>query len=166
MNQSKLQIYTSIAEIVSAFAIVISLLYAGYEFRHSSTLSSREVDVLLFERSGHANRMLIETPGLAEIVLTGRTNPEKLSAADWLRFETYQRTWFNTWEIAWYHHDDGILDEVTWIEWNNYFELAAQRRNVNVWSKIRIDFQGDFRTHVDEVMGLRVSIGPDSPIQE
>ncbi len=96
MNQSKLQTYTSIAEIVSAFAIVVSLLHAGYEFRHSSTLSSREVDVLLFERSGYANRMLIETPGLAEIVLTGRTNPEKLSGADWLRFETFQRIWFNT----------------------------------------------------------------------
>jgi hypothetical protein len=100
MDKTRLQTYASIGEIVSAVAIVLSLIYAGYEFRQSSTLTSRDVDVLLFERSLETNRMLVESPGLAEILLAGRTNPESLTGADWLRFETYQQMWFNSWEIA------------------------------------------------------------------
>jgi hypothetical protein len=166
MDSSKLRTYTSIAEIVSALAIVVSLLYAGYEFRHSSTLTSRDVDVLLFERSHNTNRLLLEAPGLAEIVLVGRTNPESLSGADWLRFETYQRMWFNTWEIAWYHHADGILNDVTWNEWDYYFKTAAKRRSSDVWAGIRIDFQGEFRDYVDAVMGVGSSMTPGSAVPE
>lgn len=47
MEQSKLQTYASIGEIISAFAIVVSLIYAGYEFRHSGTLSNRDAESLL-----------------------------------------------------------------------------------------------------------------------
>ena len=49
MNARKLQAYASLAEVVSAAAIIVSLLYVGYEFRRTGTLTSREVDVMLFE---------------------------------------------------------------------------------------------------------------------
>ena len=163
MDKTRLQTYASIGEIVSAVAIVLSLIYAGYEFRQSSTLTSRDVDVHLFERSQETNRMLVESPGLAEILLVGRTNSESLTGADWLRFETYQQMWFNSWEIAWYHHADGILDDVTWNEWNGYFVQASERRNVEVWARIRVDFQGDFRDHVDASMGIEPGPKVDSP---
>lgn len=50
MNKDRVLIYASLAEIVSALAIVISLLYVVSEFRRTETLTSREVDTILFER--------------------------------------------------------------------------------------------------------------------
>jgi hypothetical protein len=41
MDGKKLQTYASLAEVIAAFAAIISLLYAGYE-RRTSTLSNRE----------------------------------------------------------------------------------------------------------------------------
>jgi hypothetical protein len=50
MNKKKFQYYASIAEIVSAIAIVVSLLYVGYEISRTNILDSRDIDELLFER--------------------------------------------------------------------------------------------------------------------
>ena len=58
MDQNKLQTYASLAEVLSAVAIIISQLYVGYEVRRTSTLSSREADIILFERGR-------ESPGMA-----------------------------------------------------------------------------------------------------
>lgn len=110
MDRERLQTYASLAEVISAVAIIISLLYVGYEVRRTSTLSSREADVILFERGREANRILIESPGMAEIVVAAGTAPDRMSAPDRLRYLAYQHDFFDTWEIAWYHHADGILD--------------------------------------------------------
>jgi hypothetical protein len=67
MNERELQAYASLAEVVSALAIIVSLLYVGFEFRRTRTMSSREADVVLYERLQESNRMLVETPGLNEV---------------------------------------------------------------------------------------------------
>ena len=55
------------AEMISAVAIIISLLYVGYEIRQTQVLSQRSVDELLFARNEESNRVLIENPDFAEI---------------------------------------------------------------------------------------------------
>ena len=69
MKMEKFQKYAAVAEIVSAVAIVISLVYVGYEFRRTQTLSSNDVDKILFERVQEMNGMLIQVPDLANLVL-------------------------------------------------------------------------------------------------
>ncbi|MEN8377026.1 MAG: hypothetical protein ABFS34_16500 [Gemmatimonadota bacterium] len=156
MKTRRLQAYASLAEIISALAIIASLLYVGYEFRRTSTISSREADLVLFERGREANRLLIESPGLAEIVVAAASAPEKLSEADRLRFLTYQHDFFDSWEIGWYYHADGILDTDEWLEWNEWFTAMARRRPAWAWTENRQNFTGpDFRQHVDEALAGR-----------
>jgi len=153
MNQAKLQIYASLAEVVSAVAIVVSLLYVGSEFRRTNTVSSREADVALYERLEDANRMLVETPGLAETLVTWETTPEDLSEADRRRLLAFQQNFFETWELGWYYHDDGILDESSWTEWDRWFRAEARRRPVSAWDEIRVRFASEsFRSHVDSAL--------------
>ena len=157
MEQSKLQSYASIGEIISAVAIVVSLIYAGYEFRQSETLSSREVETLLFERFREMNQLEIQTPGLAEVLIAGVADPAALSPGDRRRFETFERGFYNNWEIAWYYHRDGILDAATWNDWDSYFQQSVQERAAWVWPAIRKDFLSDlagpkFHDHVDAVL--------------
>ena len=153
MEQSRIQSYAAVAEVVSAAAIIVSLLYVGYEYRRTSTMSSREADVILFERTREANRILIESPGMADIVVLAETAPESLSAADSLRFLAYQHDFFDTWEIAWYYHTDGILETDTWEEWDRWFSEEARRAPDFSWRETRHHFTGeDFRGHVDRAL--------------
>lgn len=153
MNESKLQAYASLAEVISAVAIIVSLLYVGYEFRHTSTMSSREADLVLFEREREANRLLIESPGLAEIVITAEVAPQELSEADRLRYLTYQHDFFDTWEIGWYYHADGILDEDVWADWDEWFTQVARVQPAFAWTENRENFTGgEFLRHVDSLL--------------
>lgn len=153
MNERRLQAYASLAEVVSALAIIISLLYAGYEFRRSNTMSSREADVLLYERVREANRLMIETPGLAEILVEAQTAPEDLSAAERVRFLAFQHSFFDSWELGWNQHDDGILDETTWREWDDWFVQEARRRPSFAWTDNEHNFTGEaFRRHVEAAL--------------
>ncbi|MDP2481313.1 MAG: hypothetical protein Q8W51_11490 [Candidatus Palauibacterales bacterium] len=154
MDRDRVQTWASIAEIVSALAIVVSLVYAGYQFRRSTTLSSSDAAAVLIERFRESNKLLIESPGLAKIVLAGRARSADLSEADRLRYRTFEREFFNTWEAAWLYHADGILDAPTWADLDDYFAVAAKRRPARVWVQVREDFPEEpFRAHVDSVMG-------------
>lgn len=156
MNEKKLQVYASLAEVVSGLAIIVSLLYAGYEFRRSHTMSSREADLLLYERLQEANQLIIETPGLAEILLEAATTPEDLPEADRIRLLAFHQDFFESWEIGWYYHEDGILNEVSWSDWDDYFAGEARRRPAFAWGEIRNHFAGEsFRQHVDSVLSTR-----------
>lgn len=155
MDARKLQAYASLAEVVSAVAIVLSLLYAANEFRRAGTISGREADVILFERVQEANRQLIETPELAEILVTANEAPDTLSDADRLRFLAYEHDFFDGWEIGWSYHADGILDEETWHEWDEWFTAEARRRPLLGWAENRKHFTGEpFRRHVDEALAV------------
>lgn len=153
MDQNRLQSYASIAEVVSAVAIIISLLYVGYEVRRTSTVTSREADVILFERGRELNRLLIESPGLAEIVVEAETAPDDMSEANRLRYLAYQHDFFDSWEIGWYYHADGILDTDAWLDWDEWFTGEARARPAFAWTQNRHHFTGlDFRDHVDRLL--------------
>lgn len=153
MDERKLRTYASLAEVVAAFAVIISLCYAGYELRRSSTLSSREADGILFERVSQANRLLAASPEIAEIMVTAGRDAGALSEADRMRFLALQHDFFDSWEIGWDYHKDGILDDETWNEWDRWFSSEARRRPSFSWSDIRQHFTGpDFRDHVDGIL--------------
>lgn len=156
MDRNRVQTYAAVAEVISALALVLSLLYAGYQLRRSTTVTSSDAAAVLTERFRESNKLLIESPGLAKIVLAGRAGSADLSDADRLRYETFEREFFNTWEAAWLYHDDGILDASTWADLDAYFTTAAKRRPAGVWVRIREDFpEQPFRAHVNAVMGTR-----------
>ena len=153
MNERKLQVYATLAEVVSALAIIVSLLYVGYEVRRTNTMSSREADVALYERLQEANRMLVETPGLAETLVAWETSPEDLSEPDRRRLLAFQQNFFETWELGWYYHDDGILDESSWTEWDRWFTAEARRRPVSAWNDVQDRFASEsFRGHVTSAL--------------
>ncbi len=155
MNDKKLETVVSWARIVSALAVIVSLLYVGYEFRRTSALTSQEVDGILFERAQKANSTLVESSGIAEIVLAAARAPDEMSEADRLRYLAYQHNFFDSWEIAWNYHEDDILDVESWTTWDEWFAREAMLRPRFGWTENRHNHTGTgFRTHVDEVLSM------------
>lgn len=81
--------------------------------------------------------MLVETPGLAETLVEFETTPQDLSDADRLRLLAFQQSFFETWELGWHYHQDGILNEDSWIEWDRWFISEARRQPVSAWKDTR-----------------------------
>lgn len=151
MNRERVQVYASVAEIISALAIVVSVLYVVSEFRRSATLTSQEVNVILYERTRAFEETLVESPDLARIVITAAAEPEAVPEADRLRYLAYQHIFFDTWEIAWDYHDDGILDDPAWDSWDAWFVSEAGRRPDFGWTENRHNYTNpEFVRHVDE----------------
>jgi hypothetical protein len=152
-NERKLQTIASFGEIVSALAVVVSLLYAVYEIRRTQTLSSRDVDEVLFASVQASNTLLIESPILADIIVEANRDSEGLSEAERMRYLAFQHIFFDAWEIAWSYHVDGILSDDSWEEWNAWFSLEATRRPSFGWSENRHHFTGPaFLDHVDAIV--------------
>lgn len=153
MKSKRLQTAAIIAEIVSAIAIVVSLVFVGYELRQSSAISSRDVELILFERGRESNRMVIENEMLASTIIRFENGAQDLTAIDSLWYRLYQDDFFNSWEIAWSYHADLILTDQAWDEWDEWYQAEASKLPTFAWTSNRHNFTGvEFRDHVDRVM--------------
>ncbi|MDX1405465.1 MAG: hypothetical protein R3192_13045 [Woeseiaceae bacterium] len=152
MNRENFQFYASIAEVVSAIAIVVSLLYVGYEIRQSVVFSSRDIEETLYARQQEDNRIFIENGNLAQIVATARDHPDQLSAADRSRYLAFAHNLYDSWEIAFYAHRDGILRDGAWDSWNEYFVRQSRIHPNFAWTENRQYFPGEFSEYVDGIV--------------
>ncbi len=142
MKKEKISLYASLAEIVSALAVVLSLLYVSSEFRRSQMLSSRDVDVILYDRASQANKAIYESADLANLIIKAQMRADTLSAADRLRYLSYQHDFFDSWEIAWIYHQNGILDEASWKEWDQWYARKAKLIPKFGWIENQNNFTG------------------------
>jgi hypothetical protein len=150
MNHERLQSYAAMAEVFGAFAIVFSLIYAGYELRRSSGMSSLEVDVILYEREREHNAVLFESREMAELVILADEAADELIGADRLRYLEYQHDFLDSWEIAFTYHRDGILNDESWEGWNEWYVRELRERPRFAWEENRHNFTpGPFMDHVD-----------------
>jgi hypothetical protein len=153
MNHQRLQSYAAIAEVIGAFAIVVSLLYAGHEVRRASTMSSLDAHVMLYERERQHNAVLFENRDMAELVVLADEAPDELTGADRLRYIEYQPDFLDSWEMAFEYHRDGILDDEDWDAWDAWYVQQMRSRPRFAWQENRHNFpDGNFTSHVDAAL--------------
>jgi len=155
MRKISLQTVVSLAEIVTAVAVVVSLLYAASEFKRSQTLTSTDVETILYDRMLEMDRLLIENQDLADTTVAARDQPENLTPADKTRFLAYEHIFYDSWELAWTAQQDGVLDEKAWDDWNRWFVEEAKRRSAFGWTGNRKNHGADFIRYVEAQVGSR-----------
>lgn len=158
MKRPRLQVVVSVVEIISSLAVVASLVYVGYEFRRSKTLSSHDVENFVYQRMLEMDRLLVENPEFGEVVVKASSAPGSLSPAERARYLAYEHILYDSWESAWTYHRSGVLEESSWRGWNTWFTAEARRRPRLGWVGNRKNFEGGFLEYVDEVQ--RTSAAP------
>lgn len=138
-----------LAEIVTAVAVVISLVYAATELKRSQTLTSTDVETILYERMLEMDRLLIENAYLADLHAKVSAQPESLTPAERERFLAYEHIFYDSWEMAWTAHQDEVLNEGAWTDWNGWFVAEAGRRHPSGWAGNRKNHGEDFARFVD-----------------
>ena len=132
MEKSSLHTVVSVAEIISALAVVLSLLYAGYEFRRSQTLKSADVMKVLYDRVALLEQMMVENADLAEVTVKLR-NGQGVSSSDTLRFLSYEHIFYDTWELGFDSYETGIIEKEHWQTWSDWFTRESARRPQLGW---------------------------------
>ncbi len=113
MTKRTLSDWASIAEIVTAIAVVASLLYVGYEIQRNTrvglasnrqAVASRAQELALYSAEAHIHKLLFESSG--ETI--------QLTEAEQDRLVAYVGALLRTTEEAFLLHRDGLLDDEYW----------------------------------------------------
>ena len=151
MKKAKLNTVVSVSEIVSSFAIVISLFYALYEYQHSNTLSNKDAENIIYDRILEMDRLVIENEGLSKLIIKASDDSGHLTSDEKLRYLALEHIFFDSWESAFNYYHEGIFEQKTWDGWNNWFVAEIKDKPVLSWEGNRKNFNGEFLVFVDNI---------------
>lgn len=155
MSERKLSVWVEIAEIISAVAVVISLIYVGLEIRGSTLESEADIQAELLSYTAKRRYLVIESSDLSSLLAKGYADPARLSPDEALRFQGYIELLYIAWERAYMTKAAGVLSGELFDLWNDWFLSVAKRDPAFVWSMVRGSqhLNPDFVQHVNESLG-------------
>ena len=159
MTKRRISTWVAIAEIISAIAVVISLIYVGLEIRRSSLESDADIQAELLSYTVQRRYLVIENGDLASILARGYADPATLAPDEALRFQSYIELFYVAWERAYNAQAAVVFSPDLFPGWNTWFVSVAERDPDFIWPMVR-DSQGwsaTFIDHVDESLGYAQS---------
>ena len=142
-----------LAEIGSAIAVVLSLLYVAYELNQNTNAVRAGNWQALLDYSAEADMLVLANADVANVLERAESDYDGLTKEDKRRFAMYAINTFNYWEAAYLHHRQGLLDAVAWetidrgtrsfLEYETY--RGYWERNNDIWTP-------DFVAHIDGII--------------
>jgi hypothetical protein len=117
MTNRSLNTWVAVAEIISAVAVVLSLIYVGLEIRRSTLESDADIQAELLTYTLQRRVLVIENDGLSRILTTGYDDPSKLTTEELLRFQYYIEFLFVAWERAHLARQAGVFSKEMYDDW-------------------------------------------------
>lgn len=107
-----------IAEIISAVAVVISLVHLGIQIKQTRKQSIKEsMDIITKER-GDFIKLLATDGELSQIIAAGLSGSSKLKPKEYFRFTSYLYYLFVQLELGFRKWKRGHIDDDLWNAWN------------------------------------------------
>jgi hypothetical protein len=149
----KLSDYAQIAEIISAFAIVLSLFFVGFQLRDNAKAT----------RSATANASIASLSawyagiGLSEQAsanyYTATTNPDALTQEEWSQFVMGVHAAFLNYQNSYYLAAEGTLDhEIRDSITSSIAAVKDQPGFLRYWQQRKPLFFPEFQTYVDGII--------------
>lgn len=149
MRSGTLRTAVSVAEIISALAVVATLIYAVGELKRSRATTSGDVETILYERMLEMDRLLVEGDGFADLVVRAAEAPESLTTAERTRYLAYEHIFYDAWETAVAAHGNGLITPDAFEEWDGWFAADAARRPRFAWTENRRNYNSSFIEYVE-----------------
>ncbi len=157
----KLEKWALIAEIVGGFAVVISLLFVGYEVRQSSRSQTQAMTQELVNTYTDRLTLLAEHEDLRCIYSAGIRDFNSLKGADAIAFSSY---WLALWrhrEDMYLHFRNGTLAPETWSGFEGTNREVVLYPGFQQWYAFRRDwFSEPFQEYVDGITGPPTELLP------
>ena len=142
------------AEIVSAIAVVISLIYLAVQIRHNTIATSASAHHQLVVTQSSANHSITDNPDVCELIDRANKDYASLSDAELIRLRFVMYEHFNQWQFAFATSRKSILErELLETYSRGYTQVAATLPAFrNMWDICGSAYDPDFRSHVDAAM--------------
>ena len=127
MNKRPLSNWASIAEIVASIAVVISLLFVGFQVHKNTTEMQASQSNDLYEAMRDVDLTVLSNPNLMHAVdkgMNGRRS--EMSVEEIVYFRNYLTSIFNIWEQAYFRADDGSMSNANYQGWEGSFLVHLQ----------------------------------------
>ena len=153
-RQEKLAITASLAEIIAAVGVMISVVYLAIQVSQSNTEAQLQTHNDTLALMHAPIEQFLAQPELAEIVRRGGITPDELNEADWFRFGYYYLMQFNMYDFLYLAYLDGAAVPQLWIgtdsSWRYVFENEPGVRRA--WREWRHAFADPFQSYVDSIV--------------
>jgi hypothetical protein len=160
--KERLQEYALIAEIVSAVAIVLSLIFVGLQVRQSSeqtAANSRALEATVRESMLNADLSILQAalPYVDMQSISGPTTEEEVS-----RQRNYNSMMGRTRENYWKQHQNGMLDEETYLSYRETFLRLLSNSDfaLDIWNTNGIYLVPGFVDEINAELHERGRIRP------
>ncbi len=149
-KMSSLERGAHVAEIVGAVAVVISIIYLGYQVGENTNAVRVQTAHALLELQMQRAAWDKDIAHV-ELVLRGDVEPLSLSPAEWAKYTTDKSGDFNLWEQVHYSFLHGDLDSEQWESWDRSFMSSLCTPGVSLlWQKGKQGWNDTFQAHVNE----------------
>jgi len=140
-----------VGELVAAVAVVLSLVFVGYEIQQNSREQRRMTTQTLAIEWSKAIAALYENPELACVYLRGSQDFSQLSNQDRVRFSALIFRMMRVLEEFHLQFEEGSIDPSIWAGFDRILSDSANSKGVRTWWEFRKHwFSEPFQHYVDE----------------
>ena len=142
----------ALAEIIGAIAVVISLIYVGYQVKENTSAIQTQVHESVVGHVLDAEGALLHNADLARIIVKAEADYESLTPDELLRAQTFFTHELVNWESAFVHHKQGFVEDDMWRRWDySHWPDETSHGRFKYWSTHRQWFDDEFARHVDKI---------------
>ena len=149
MRKLSLENAVSLSQVVSAFVLVFTLLYAVSEWVRTRATTNTELEWILYERMLEMDVLVAESEELADIVLRAGSDPRSLTPSERARYLAYEDIFYNTWNAAYDAWESGLIGTRQYELWERFFTADAARRPKFAWTENLRYFNPPFIQYVE-----------------
>ncbi len=150
----KLSEWANVAEIVSAVAIIGSLVYIAVQIDQTKVAIEASTQQGRQDFGRQQAELLITEPGFAKFVIGAEKDAKNLTEEEQLRFYEFTSWRLATWENSYIANIEGIMAEEMWISWDGYYRLLVEGKPgyIQFFKDTRPQWDARFMKHVDEII--------------
>ena len=149
-SNPKLERWALLAEIIGAFAVVLSVAYLALQVSDNNRLLRSQAHYNGLELSQRPLEMMIDNDNLASAIVSCDESPETVDRNSWYRCSAYYLMQFNSWEYLYYQQEDGSIPRQLWAGADASFKqrVATRPGYTRFWSESQHVFDEPFRTYL------------------
>ena len=146
------QAISSIAEVLGAIAVIISLVYLATQVRSTTEQNRATMEQSIADRLNE-NMMIASSSDIGSIVHRGMADFSDLDDAEKSRFTFYVSGWFRSMEQAYRQHLRGFLDSDIWGGYEAYLRMTLESDAFKrYWEARQETYNENFRYLVRDLM--------------
>lgn len=163
MEFENLKKWALVAEIVGGIAVVLSLIFVGFEVRRNAeetNLNTQAIRTEAYQRLigqiSEVHRLIIENPELSEVRAKGLRNEPLDEGRETYVFQSWVRLTIRHADLAFVQFSNGLIDESKLLEMLAplQFEVLSNTAGLAIWNS-NSSLGNEFKNYVNSLPRLQ-----------